>query len=178
MRLNLWDFDDTLAASDEVIERMSKAHPEIPYRDWWRDPTLSTLAALETPPLLSMWKTLAKTPGKHVIFSGRAPEAIEAWLDAYRDAPGVAPGAKKLSGLIPVPHFRRPGERIPSVKLRLIREMIRDGERDIHLYDDHRELPYMVAAVPLPGFRLHRVAHGRLLNGQAGCGCGAHGAPT
>jgi hypothetical protein len=175
-RLNLWDFDDTLAASDEVIERMSKAHPEIAYRDWWQDPRLSTVAILETKPFVSMWRTLAATPGRHVLFSGRVPDAVEAWVGAYRDDPAIGHAVERLEGAIPVPRFRRAGERIPEVKLRLIRDLVRDGEHDVHLYDDHADLPAMVADARIPGLTLHRAAHGHLLNGRRTCACGGHSA--
>jgi hypothetical protein len=172
MRLNLWDFDDTLAASDDVIERLSKAHPEIAYRDWWQDPKLSTLAALETRPFPTMWATLLRTPGRHVLFSGRVPEAVEAWVEAYRDDPEIGAAVARLEGAIPVPHFRRAGERIPEVKVRLVRAMLDDGERDIHVYDDHADLPALLAA-GAPEATMHRAAHGHLLNGR-GCRCVAH----
>lgn len=176
-RLNLWDFDDTLAASDEVIERLSKAHPEIAYRDWWQDPELSTVAALETKPFPSMWRTLLQVPGRHVLFSGRVPEALDAWLDLYSHDPTVGPGIARFEGSIPVPKFRRPGERIPEIKLRLIRDLVRDGESDVHLYDDHADLPAMVAEARIPGLTLHRAAHGTLINGRGGaCRCGGHDA--
>jgi hypothetical protein len=174
-RLNLWDFDDTLAASDEAVERLSAEHPEVAYADWWRDPRVSTVAALETRPFPSMWRTLARTPGRHVLFSGRVPEAVEAWLDKYRDDPDIGSGIEVLEGAIPVPHFRKAGERIPEVKLRLIRDLVRDGEDDIHLYDDHADLPAMVAAAGIPHLTLHPAAHGYLLNGKRRtCGCDAH----
>jgi hypothetical protein len=120
-----------------------------------------------------MWELMARTPGRHVLFSGRAPEAVDEWLDAHANDPDVAPGLAVLEGTIPVPRFRRAGERIPDVKLRLIRDLA-DDEDDIHLYDDHADLPAMVKTAQIPNLTLHRVAHGHLLNGRRTCGCGAH----
>jgi hypothetical protein len=174
MRLNLWDFDDTLAASVVAVDRMAAEYPEIPYKSWWQDPKLSTAAVLETRPFPSIWRTLRKTPGRHVLFSGRVPDALSAWLDLYSHDPIVGPGIAMIDASIPVPLYRHTGERILDVKLRLIRTLVADGERDIHLYDDHADLPAMVEAARIPGLTLHRVAHGRLLNGRAGCRCGGH----
>lgn len=177
-RLNLWDFDDTLVSSDAVIDRLSRKHPEVAYRDWWQDPHFSTLAVLETKPIRAMWQTLLATPGTHVLFSGRVPEAVEAWIECYRRDKGIGPGIARLEGSIPVPKFRRAGERIPEVKLRLIRDLVRDGAHDIHLYDDHADLPAMVAEARIPGLTLHPVAHGKLVNGRSACGCGGHDADS
>jgi len=175
-RLNLWDFDDTLVASAVVVDRLAKAHPEIPYSDWWREVGPATLALRETKPLRTMWRTLAKTPGTNVLFSGRVLAAVETWLAANASDPDVAPGVRSLTGLIPVAEFRRPGERIPDVKLRLIRALARDS--DVHLYDDHADLPALAATARIPGLTLHPVAHGRLINGRGSCGCGGHDADT
>lgn len=175
-RLNLWDFDDTLAASAVAVARAAKAHPEIPPEAWWREVKPAMLALRDTKPLRGMWRTLAATPGTHVLFSGRVLPAVKAWLDAHADDPDVGPGWQRLTGMIPVAEFRRPGERIPEVKLRLIRAMTRAS--DVHLYDDHTDLPALVEAARIPGLTLHPVAHGRLINGRSGCGCGAHDADT
>jgi len=172
-RLNLWDFDDTLAASNEVVEVLAARFPNVPYSDWWRDTKRATQALRETKPFVSMWRTLARTPGRHVLFSGRAPAAVEAWLVMHADDPRIGPAIAKLEEAVPVPQFRRAGERIPDVKLRLIRALVADGERDVHLYDDHADLPAMVEEARIPGLTLHRVAHGQLVNGY-GCRCAAH----
>jgi len=171
-RLNLWDFDDTLVASNQVVERLARQHPEVDASAWWRDARYARVALAETKPFPTMWRLMARTPGKHVLFSGRVPAAVDEWLEAHADDPDVTPGLAVLDGSIPVPQFRQAGERIPDVKLRLIRDLVR--EHDVHLYDDHVDLPAMVAKAKIDGLTLHPVAHGHLLNGRRTCGCGGH----
>lgn len=174
VRLNLWDFDDTLAQSADVIYALAREYPEVPVSAWWRDVKLSTVAALQTEPYREMWRTMARTPGRNVLFSGRVPEAVEAWIENNRTDLAVAAGLRTLLGSIPVARLRQRDEMIVAAKIRLLQRLVADGETEIHVYDDHPDLPVLLETARLPGVTLHRASHGRLINGVRGCACPVH----
>ena len=61
-RLNLWDFDDTLAFSAEAVEVLKASRPDVEGWRWWHVPELSISAVMVTDAIEGMWAELVATP--------------------------------------------------------------------------------------------------------------------
>ena len=154
-RLNFWDFDDTLAHSNVAVDAMKEQHPDIATWKFWHDPAVSTVAALNTEPIDSMWAELAATPGEHRILTARNVDAVNAWIDKHRDTiPEIALLSKVQSTSVESQkHIPAPVKKATEIASHVA------AGRDVHLYDDnHDNLEHAGNA----GATAHLIADGAL----------------
>jgi len=158
--LTIWDFDDTLAYSEVVVARLAHEKPTIPFWKWWHDPKLSTLAALQTPPIISMWSKMRDMPGHHVILTARVGCAVEHWLeDRVANDPIIGDQASRIKRVYSTSsndpeQYSRPA----SIKKAELIEGLLPDAAFIDFYDDCSS---NIEAVRrrCPEVRCHLVAH-------------------
>tara|TARA_Y100000310_G_C20593980_1_gene769560 strand:- start:665 stop:1213 length:549 start_codon:yes stop_codon:yes gene_type:complete len=161
-RLNIVDFDDTLAWSSKAVAIMRRKHPDVQERDWWRDPNASTAAAEITKPIIGMWRMVANSPGDAIILTGRHHAPVLRWLSLHAAHPDVAPGIARITDVISTAGKGWPVEGT-SARKALYTMNHCDQYDEVHIYDDH---PDNLAAIQgmCPKVRLHQVIDGRLAN--------------
>lgn len=154
--LRLWDFDDTLAASEAVFDAEAARRPDVALYRWWHEPALSVPLALRTPPIPAAWELLrSMRGGEDWILTARCIEAPIAWLRLHADSPGVRRIARVTSTSI----FAR--KHLPGAqkKAALVRFLV-EGGREVHVYDDRID---NLDACARAGATPHRVVAGRLV---------------
>jgi len=162
-RLNIIDFDDTLAWSGQAVETMRKRSPDTPERDWWHDPNASTAAAEITKPIVSMWEHVATLPGESVILTGRVLAPVLRWLGMYSTDPEIAEGISRIMDVMSTSGKGWPAGSTTSARKALwVNEKC--GKYDeIHVYDDHPSNLQTIQGV-CPDARLHQIVGGFLIN--------------
>jgi hypothetical protein len=98
-RVNLWGFDDVLAASSQAVASLRLAYPDVPEADWWTDPSVSTQAAKVTEPIVAAWDVLAATPGDHIIATGRVLPAVLLWLSRRATSADIRPALARVTNV-------------------------------------------------------------------------------
>ena len=161
-RLNVWDFDDTLAWSSEAVQRFKRKNPDVESWKWWHDPDISTEAALETLPITDMWERMDKTPGEHWVLTGRVARAVKEWMKIWRDHPEIGDTVRKIDKVIST---SGPAAKHLTVAIKKRRELKKALEvyDEIHFYDDHR-LNLDAVADLSPNIFPHYVQNGRVVN--------------
>lgn len=160
-RLNLWDFDDTLAWSKEVVDRLALQHPDVQIEKWWHDDHYSTLAALETLPVEPVWKTLGSTPGDHWILTGRNRKAVMEWVEVWKDNPDIGKYVSQINKVISTSNATTDKDDI-GIKKRGVLERLVLTYDEIHVYDDRRKNLEAMASVS-DQVTLHLVSRGRIV---------------
>ena len=155
-RLNLWDFDDTLAFSGSAVEVLKSTRPDVEGWRWWHEPELSISAVMVTDAIEGMWKELVATPGEHWICTGRCGEAVLAWLDLNR---GKVEGLELVTRVISTSDKKTAHLDTAVKKAVFIQQEVQSG-REVHLYDDRMMNLEHAQAV---GAVVHLVQDGRLV---------------
>jgi hypothetical protein len=134
-RLNLWDFDDTLAHSERAVSELRNA--TTPEWMWWHDAALSRVATSRTAPITSMWLKLLATPGKHAILTGRNGASVEAWLADHTDHPVIGEAVKAITVVISTSGANVKHIDVAVKKATIIAGFISEGHT-VHLFDDRK----------------------------------------
>jgi len=162
-RLNIWDFDDTLVWSGKAFDKLSAQHPEIPRRDWWHDPNVSSLAAEITEPIEGTWARLGNTPGDHIILTGRVLAPVLAWLGWNATHPAVVEGIYKIDDVVSTSGDGNwPVEGTAARKALHVADLC-DRYDEVHFYDDHPTNLQTVQGV-CPKVRTHQIVDGHFVN--------------
>jgi hypothetical protein len=145
-RLNLWDFDDTLAWSGEAVRRFMSEYPDVEKWKWWHDEEYSTMAALETLPVHEMWDLLLRTPGDHWILTGRNRRAVIEWLKIWKNHPDIGYAVAQIDEVISTSGQAAKHIDVALKKQREIERVLHVYD-EIHVYDDRRMNLDSVSAV-------------------------------
>lgn len=157
-RLNVWDFDDTLAESWPVVKALEAKFPEVEYRKWWHDPEVSSAAALATPPLPEAWRLLRSVPGTNMILTGRVGAAVKAWLRLWERDPEYR-GA--IQGIVAVESTSGGPEKTAPAKAKFLAQLC--GEFELHVYDDLQRNLDAIREV-CPGAHVYLMRGGYVVN--------------
>jgi len=161
-RLNLWDFDDTLAWSNEAVEKFKAQFPDVEQWKWWHDDDYSTQAALVTLPIEGMWEMLGKVPGDHWILTGRNKKAVVEWIKIWRNHPDLGKYVRMVDEVLSTS-----GEATKHIDIALKKQAelakVLQIYDVVHVYDDRRMNLEMVSAVSNQVYP-HLVENGRIVN--------------
>jgi len=160
-RLNLWDFDDTLAWSNEAVSRFMAKYPDVQKWKWWHDEKYSTEAALETLPIEPMWKVLGSTPGDHWILTGRVEKAVREWIKIWSSHPDLGRYVSQVENVISTSGNAARHIDVALKKQAEVEKLLRIYD-EIHVYDDRSMNLETVSAVG-PQVYPHLVDNGRIL---------------
>ena len=160
-RLNLWDFDETLAASVSPSKRLAEKHPHVPAHAWFHDPVWATMGARVSPVIEPVWAELACTPGEHWVLTAREAESVRWWLEnrAPLDAIDVVLTTSRGMDAPLLPRMEREAE-TAEAKLAVMGALLDDWD-EIHLYDDSSTNIAAVEDADIPGLRGHLVYSAR-----------------
>lgn len=162
-RLNIWDFDDTLAWSSDAVRKLAAEHPDIPPRDWWHDPETSSAAAEITKPIFATWARMARTPGDHIILTGRVLAPVLLWLSQNGQRPGIVEAIPKISDVISTSGDGNwPVQGTARRKALHVKDVCEQYD-EIHVYDDHPTNLQTIQGV-CPRARLHQIVDGHFVN--------------
>ena len=141
---------------------MRRKHPDVPERDWWREPNASTAAVEITKPIIGMWRIVANTPGESILLTGRHHAPVLRWLSLYAADPDVAPGIARITDVVSVAGRGWPVEGTPARKALYALDLC-DNYEEVHVYDDY---PANLAAIQgiCPKVSIHQVVDGKLAN--------------
>ena len=134
-RLNIWDFDDTLAWSHQVVERFKRQHPEVESWKWWHDDEKSLEAVLEALPIESMWEKLEQTPGEQWILTGRNLKSVKEWLRLWGDHPEIGKGVRKVENVLSTSKVTKDPIGVALRKRDQINRLLQVYD-EIHVYED------------------------------------------
>lgn len=163
-RLNIWDFDNTLAWSERVADAYSLEHPNVEGWRLWHDPDLSSELVLEAMPVLDMWQRVASTPGTHWVLSGRTLDALELWMTLWQGHPQLGPLVDSIVRVAST-SLNAP---TPDTHLRKVQWISQEavGFDEVHFYDDtYRNIQAVEDA--LPWVNTHWVRNGRVVSASA-----------
>lgn len=168
-RLRIIDFDDTLAWSGQAVETMRERYPEIPERDWWHDPNISSQAVEITKPITGMWRALSDFPegDEVIILTGRVLAPVLLWLSRYATHPDVVDGLQRITDVVSTSDGNS-DEGVWPVKGTAARKALQvmaacDLYDEIHVYDDHPN-NLMAITGACPHVRAHQIVGGHLIN--------------
>lgn len=157
-RLNIWDFDDTLAWSVRAVEEFKRRYPEVESFRWWHDADWSTQAVLETMPVLEMWARLNKTPGTHWVLSGRNKSAIQEWMNLWRQHPDLGPVIRKISRIHSTSGGPFRHKDTAARKKKWVQDTVVGNWAEVHVYDDNKR---NLAELDELGLITHLIRDGR-----------------
>ena len=156
-RLNVWDFDDTLAESWGVVKELEKRFPEVEPRSWWHDPEISSAAAALTFPSEAAWALLRAAPGQHMILTGRVKAAVTTWLRKWSTHPDYRDA---IQGFAAVESTSGRGKTAPA-KAAFLAPLC--GEFELHVYDDLQRNLDAIKEV-CPNAHVYLVRGGHIVN--------------
>lgn len=157
-RLNIWDFDDTLAWSARTVEEFKRRYPQVENWRWWHDPKYSTEAALETLPVLEMWSEVASTDGDHWILTGRTLPAVKEWFSLWKDHPTLGHIVNKITRVVSTSGGPFQHRDTHQKKKQWIEDNVK-GYEEIHVYDDSRQNIETIEEIG--GIVVHLIRNGR-----------------
>lgn len=160
-RLNLWDFDDTLAWSNEAVDRLREKYPDVKKWKWWHDEEYSIQAALETLPIEGVWELMGKMPGDHWILTGRNKRSVMEWLSIWKNHPTLGQYVKLVDEVISTSGNAARHIDVAVKKQAEVSKILTVYD-EVHVYDDRRMNLEMVSAVS-DQVHPHLVENGRLV---------------
>jgi len=159
MRLNLWDFDDTLVASTEATEKFLIKYPYIDRDQIWNNPNFNVKTILETLPILKTWMQLDNTPGVHWILTGRLLKPVLMWLNLWKDHPELGRIVRKIEYVASVS-----GSDDVSLGKKLWIDAHTKQFDEIHLFDDYKK---NLDILEDTGVITHHMTNGHFLTASA-----------